>query len=617
MAADPKDRNIVQIKNPGAAVLIFNYKYRMGAEPVTEKQAHEVEQIILNTVSLRGVTTSKSKSNPAGNFQITLAPTKNWVNSITPGSWCVILMSQNPIKSSETKYYKPKVEEDSFKMLGRIESVRMASTKDQSTGATMTEYIVTGTDWGDIFNNSLYVDPRIRSAADGKNPIGTAERMIYNKLRTGESGNESYLKTSTENIKTILSFWGRENITGTDISETYAALGKMEKTANQFKLPKEVSQYMGFSDRNDNNSKAIAQLLAVIAGKLTGKDNGKKPPYEIIDDGHSIITPDSILGTNSIWQIIMSNANVWINEVFPEVRFQNGIPKLSLYNRVKPFALVDNQGIQDRNSKEDVVNQTDKDDESLTDLVSQFKNIRSHNIKGEDIILVNVGTNWRDRYNFIEINISAQMSPGSKENKVMSAEMKRKNQMFDKAAIGRDGFKPLIVNAKYIPKTSDKTKLDPFRVQAWKAINKEWYFNIHRMLNGSITVSGQSNYIPVGDNIKISADVIFPGMNANEDHVNSGKGKAYFLAHIESISHSASVSASGARSFTSQIQFVRGIIVDVNGNEISQDRLVDHDTSKVTPKQEVNKHVFGTSSGKDGGQDPDIQKLGHKLGKDN
>lgn len=605
----------VQIKNPGAAVLIFNYKHRMGAEPTTEKQAHEVEQIILNTVSLKSVSTSKSKSNPAGNFQITLAPTKNWINSISPGSWCVILMSQEKITASDTKYFSPKVSEKSFKMLGRVESVRLASTKDQTTGATISEYVVTGTDWGDIFNNFLYVDPRIRSAADGKDPYGTAARFIYNKSSVGESGNESILKTSTENIETILSFWGKDNITSTNNDDIYAVDGRLEKTVNKFILPKELAAYMKFTDYEDNASKAIAQLIQVVAGKLTKKDVGDKYKkcYEPIDDGHSIISPESLLGTHSIWQIIMNNANIWINDVYPEIRWENGSPNMALYNRVKPFCLKSEQDILVRNENEDEDNKTTKES-SLTDLVSMFKDIRTHEIKGEDITLINVGTNWRDRYNFIEVNVASQTSPGKPGNKNMiSTELKRKNQIFDRTAIGRDGFKPLIINATYIPKTDDGKDLDPFKIQAWKAINKEWYFNIHRMLNGSVTLSGQSKYIPVGDNIKIDADVVFSGANANLDHITSGK-KAYMMAHIESVSHNVSVSNTGAKTFMTEIQFVRGIIVDTNGDKINEDQLMDENTNKVTPAQEVNRNVNATSSGKGGSVDPDIQKLGHGKG---
>ena len=140
-------------------------------------------------------------------------------------------------------------------------------------------------------------------------------------------------------------------------------------------------------------------------------------------------------------------------------------------------------------------------------------------------------------------------------------------------------------------------------------MNREWFFNTHRMLNGSMSLIGQSEYMAVGDNIMIDADAIFAGKNANLDHITN-RDRAYMLAHIESVSHTATVNDNGARSFMTEVQFVRGIIVDKNGNELATDVLIDQDTSKVTPAMELNSNrVFGTSSGKDGGADPDTQKL--------
>jgi len=223
-------------------------------------------------------------------------------------------------------------------------------------------------------------------------------------------------------------------------------------------------------------------------------------------------------------------------------------------------------------------------------------------------MLVNVGTNWRDRYNFVEINIKTNLSPGEKENQNYSASTKLNNQSFDDVAIGRDGFKPLFVNARYIPQ-NDSGDLDPFNILAYKALSREWFFNTHRMLNGSITLVGQSEYIAVGDNIMLDADAIFSGANTNEDHLNN-RGSAKFLAHVEAVSHTCTVSGNGARSFITEIQFVRGIITDAKGDEINKGVLLDENTNIMTPQQELNSNrTFGTSSGSDGASDPDDQKL--------
>jgi len=167
-----------KINNPNAIVIIYNYQDRLGDSKLskTEDDVFKIDQIILNSLSLKSVTTQKSKSNPAGNFEFRLAPLKNWVTAITPGSWCVILMSNESL-NDKAKYGGGKVEEKSFKMMGRIESVRCISNVNQSSGAIESEYIVTGVDWGVIFASKFYVDPLNR--APQEQAMGMAARFGY------------------------------------------------------------------------------------------------------------------------------------------------------------------------------------------------------------------------------------------------------------------------------------------------------------------------------------------------------------------------------------------------------------------------------------------------------
>ena len=397
--------------------------------------------------------------------------------------------------------------------------------------------------------------------------------------------------------------------------EVQQTLDRISETKNVFQFPKELAKYLDFRNGEGKTNVVLADILNVIHGKLDGKD--KQPweagdSYKPIDDGAGVIMLDTILGTNSFWQLIINHCNHWINDTYPEMRWEYDSkakairPKLVIYNRVKPFTVSDSKDIVAAAAAE---NKNPYEPKQIQDFISYFKNIRIHQIPREDLILVNVGNNWRDRYNFIEVNVHSQILGGMPNNQTYDAETKIKNQTFDEVAIGRDGFKPMLVNAKYIPKDTKGKKLDPFRLLEYKTMNREWFFNIHRMLNGTMTLIGQSQYVAVGDNLLIDADAIFAGKNTNLDHIKNS-GKAYFLAHIESVSHNVSVNAVGARSFTTEIQFVRGIIVDANGNRLDDDQLLDEDTSQVTPVQELNSNrVFGTSSGKAGAADPDIQKL--------
>lgn len=598
--------------NPSAAVLIYNYRDRLGTDNTGATDEQEIDQIILNTVSLRSISTNKTKSQPNGSFEITLAPTKNWVTAITPGSWCVILMGRSQIRTNETKYQSPKVDEKHFKMLGRIESVRVASAVDQQTGALSTTYVVTGTDWGNIFNSYLYVDPAARTQED--TAIGSAMRLLYDQVITSFGTSDTQLTkfNSTNACRAILSFWGIEDPASSALS--VATQDKtLAKSLNRFGFPKELSEYMGFKSLKNVKTSTMTEVLRFRSGKLkaydtyTGNDNGD----DEFTDGVGFIEPRSIFGTNTVWQLLNDNCNRPLNELFSDVRFENGQPLLTVYKRVKPFKI---------HSADDMAKDSVKVNDAaglgggtqvfLDKMSSDYKNIRRHQIPKQDVISMNAGTNWRDRYNFVEINFGRQIIKNEKNKQGIEGALKAELQFFDQESIRRDGLLPMSMNVNYIPPSTDGEGTDFKNAIAYKYLAKEWYFNTHKMLNGVLTIVGQDNYIGVGDNIMVPAEVVTPNFNYNVSTI-SNKGKAYVLAHVESVSHNANVGNNGARTFTTEIAFVRGIITDINGNQLQdKEQTLDQDTSKLTPSDELNAdRVFGTSSGKDGKQDPDQQKL--------
>lgn len=585
-------RNIDKQVNPSAAVMIYNYSDRLGQESSSGNE-NEIDQIILNTASLISITTSKQKSQPAGQFEFVLAPTKNWVTAITPGSWCVILMGRTPIDNNETKYNNPKVKEEHFKMLGKIESVRAATEVDQETGALKTNYVVTGQDWGHIFNSYLYVDPTARNKDE--TTIGAAQRLLYdNIVKTyGSTNTQQEIKWhSTNAIRAILSFWGITD-------QASAAVGAetqdktLAKALNQFALPTELAKYMDF------DNEAIADLLRVRTGVLTDLD--KYSGVDSADDDHSdgtgFLEPRSLFGTNSVWQLMMDNCNNILNELVTDIRFEGGKPLLTVYKRVKPFAINDESTIFSGGGS------------FARKFLSPFKYVRQVSIPKEDVITMNAGTNWRDRYNFIQVNFGRQIMKQEKNNQFLQASLRDKQQIFDRKSIRRDGLMPMQLTLKYVPPSNtDPSRTDFEKGTEYKYLAKEWYFNTHKMLNGVLTIIGQDQYIGVGDNIIVPSEVISSAKNINQDSINNRS--SYILAHVEAVSHTVNVNENGARSFITNISFVRGIVTDSSGNPIGDSQTLDQDTSILTPSQELNSdRVFATSSGKDGKSDPDVQKL--------
>ena len=147
-----------RVLTPHAAVIVWNYADRIGSEGVSDLNG--VEETIISTLSLVSIQTAKTKGNPVGTFQLTLAPFKNWVSTINSGSWCAILMSNKKITPESLQKADPSM----VKMVGKIESVRCET--QQVGDERQTRYLVSGSDWGHIFNNILYVDNLLAAQND-------------------------------------------------------------------------------------------------------------------------------------------------------------------------------------------------------------------------------------------------------------------------------------------------------------------------------------------------------------------------------------------------------------------------------------------------------------------
>ena len=555
----------VKVTTPHAAVIVWNYRDRVSGDKGVTLGANDVEPAIISTVSLISIATSKEKSAPHGQFELVLAPTKNWVAALTPGSWLCILMSQNKIQEADLK----NVNTSQIKMLGRIDSVR-AVVNVEPNGARQTVYRVSGPDWGQVFNTNVYLDPLARDL--NKSDISTAMRFIYEKqvLTLKTNG----IPSSRKNIEALLDIWGSKI---NPLSSVEKTTGVLLNPAVRYTFPKEVCDFLGLG--SGEKAVAIKEAVVLKTGNLIGVD---KYNNNLIDS-LGVIQPASIFGNNNFWQLLNDNCNPLLNEVICDMDMvgKNKI-NLTLINRIKPFVFRDNY----------------KGKDSVAKIESKFKNVKTINIDENTVQQVDAGTNWRDKYNFIEIQVDQSFLPDNR-----SADLKSKMQEFDPLAIQREGFRPLFAYAKYFPPKSNNVEIDEQNMFKWKYLLRQWYFDTHRMLNGNITFTGMDEYIRVGDNIMFKAKLI-----GNTSNINSGALKnpddAYILAHVESINHSFNVSTNGARSFNTTVSFVRGIIVNKDKVVLDEGTL-DLDATKMTPKEEKNTNTVSTSTV----QDPDTKKL--------
>lgn len=579
---------IKNIKTPHAAVMVWNYVDRIGTEGMTDNlfssgvdKLVETEPTIISTLSLISIQTSKSKGQPDGQFQLTLAPYKNWTSTLTTGSWCVIMMSNEPIvKSDFTKANKNQV-----KMIGKIETVRVDTQQvDGPSGPErQTRYYVTGTDWGHVFNSILYVDNLLASPGDPVSQGNSAAVALRNAL-FGKGGTPKSFNVD-DNLNSIMQIFG-QSLTG--FTASGSDINRLAKAVYTFKIPKAMIDFFDFRDANNKPVKAdnISKLLTLKSGVLKGPDQ-----YRPSNEAKGFINPFSLQGSNSFWQILLENSNPALNEMFSEMRWDQGSTSglnLTIYNRIKPFSFKSFTG----------------EAGSQSGLKSYFQWVRLHDLDNNAVRSINAGTNWRDKYNFIEIK------PDFQDFTIFANWYKQKSQAFDAKAFEREGFRPLILGTRQFPSAGskpgqdNKVNVDWDQLQVWVRAMREWYFNTHRMLNGTLVMQGTTEYIGVGDNIRFDAGLINPTPNINDDTVKKGKNQS-IIAHVESITHNFALNGD-ARTYTTTIQFVRGIIVDGN-NVIAGRGTLDKFVTSVPAKSDKNTvNTVSTSSD----ADPDVKIKG-------
>lgn len=551
-----------KIKTPHAAVIVWNYVDRISADGVTNLT--KVEPKIISTVSCISIQISKSKSNPVGSFEVVLAPSKNWLSTLTAGSWCCILMSNRKITEEDIKKAKP----DTLKMIGKIESVRL-ETK-QNGDVRQTRYVMTGVDWGYIFNNNMYIDNLI-----GAGQQQSQQNALAIAIRNASTANGNSPKTFLidDNIKNIISIFGQS---WKSIKATGDEIGRLDKSVYDFSIPADMADFLNLVNAKDEKFKDlnINSALRLVSGKLIKEDE-----YDGKSQAEGFLDPFGMQGTNSFWQILQDNSNPVINEMFNEMDWTSNGLSLTLFNRIKPFSY------------------KNKYDKEIEDLRSDFKKIKTHKIDSINIVSIAAATNWRDKYNFIEIR------PAFPDFIILDNLIKRKTQEWDAEAFKREGFRPLIVSTKQFPVSGQKDnktpmKPDPEKFKAWTLLLKEWYFDNHRLINGSISMTGTTEYIGVGNNIMVEAYLINPNLNFTKDSYKS-KNKVYLLAHVENISHSFSVDENGGREYMTNIQFVRGIFVNEN-KELIGDAALDKMSDDLTSIDDINsKNVVNVDSDKE------------------
>lgn len=556
-----------------ASIILLNYLDRGGSEGLSLKDTVLTSNPILLDRDIISIGTTKQKSAPAGHFEFTLAPTKNWIAHITPGSWVLIHMAPRTITKSDLDSSSV----ETLKMVGRVDSVRVSVRVDPTTGARQTLYRVQGRDWGQIFESSMYIDPAAAFGSDSG--ISQASKLGLDILTNMNINKKESNFSTTKLVNFIIMLFA-----GQGLDSYRASIENGIGPGSGQLLPQYVYKtpifLKGFMDMSDDGS--LTNSIKTIPGRLTGYDK-----YDGIGD-ESVGMPQyhMFVGNNVLWQLINEHSCNVINETIAELRWDKDKPSFCLYKRIKPF-LVERVGGGIK----------DKDGTGTGAKVrSSFFNVKRASIDLEDIITLEMGNNWQDNANFVELMPDPSfISIPTGQNPIAASApaLKAQSNQYDAKAWARDGFRPMMFNTKFFP-TGSSGVIDIFGYTKWLPTIKKWYFDTHKMLNGTVTIIGQDNYIGVGDNVMFPSVAAgytqYVAANQEKQGIASEK-TSNILGHVEAVSHTFTVQNNGARDFQTTVNFCRGVVVNKEGTTILDTDSFGIDTIADKLTDDAKKHT--------------------------
>jgi hypothetical protein len=553
-------------RTPTAAIVIYSYSDRGGSSNILSIK----DEMIIATKSIVSISTQKTKASPAGSFVVELAPTRNWIATISPGSWIEIHMSPDYMKPEDIYKSSSKT----LKMIGRIDSVRMNMSVDQQSGARRTVYTLEGKDWGQIFESMLYIDPYITNSLD--DPFYKVIKLLSASEIFDKATPISRVFSPSVLIKSIIRAWGSKQQIEPGVSDIsrWAPL-------SQFVLPLALAAKIDKTIPSYN----LADNIKYKFGRLSFLS--KKESYEDSEvEATGVINPNSLVGVHNIWQILTEHSAHVVNEMFCDMRWEGDKPQLSLFKRPRPFWLSATPPINPDARK----------------ITSPFFNLKRTEIPKDLIISIDAGDNWRDLVNFIEVmpDYSVVATPDDVTKALTGAWVKKDAAVYDNTgrSFARNGLKPLMFSTTFMPPNEEGVG-DPGRLTNWLPVLKHWYFDAHKMLNGSISFMGLGDYIGVGENISVDASVL--GMTnfvKNQANITLGSSatvlNVQLVAHIESVSHKFYYAENGSRSYTSNIGFVRGVFSDPSCSILTDTQSfgIDTDANALSSTDETIKNTY-------------------------
>lgn len=468
---------------------------------------------------------TKNKTGSSGTFSLTLKRGKvviddeiqpddvNYLDVIHPGDWIMLyIKKQGKISKKELFSTLPS---SGLKFMGIIENVRLIEVDDPEQGSPRLEYIVTGRDFGKIFDTSIYfnpqaVDPKTIETVLGANFLSDSANTLK-----GSGGNRRSLDKFTPDfvIKKLIDFY-----LGGD-------LDKINITHQTWYIPPLLKNVLRPTRKVKSSGISFFDILDTSKIGLHKYRNGKFQSASTLP-GSAII--QALPSSGTVWSILEYLQNSAVNEMYTELSLSSdGYLKPTLVMRQCPFS---NKVGPPKHAGTNPFSHSGlagfkwrsiPRDSQKTFLVDLPK----HEIVSSDIRQKNIGKTDFERINHIVV-VPRPDTPLPDKLFVSSMNI---------PSIQRYGLKSFQAQTPYVLNTSlGNQKACNFFLD----LMVDWFFLAHHLYNGVIVIDGVEEHVEVGTNLFIR-DI-------------------EQLYHIEGYTHTYELMANGKTQYNTEFRVTRG-----------------------------------------------------------
>jgi len=487
----------------------------LGGAPAATQDNLDTKNYMLIRDDVVRCTINKNKDNK-GTFSVNLKKGKqrsgdlnlpgniDYVQSVHPGDWIMIYLKKSG--DIQVTQVSAATSSSGLKFLGVVENVRMVETDDPSTGRPRAEYLITGREFGKVFDMSLFFNP-IVNQQDAESILGA-----------------KFLKDSKNTVSVI----------GNSPDKVVKSL---------------IDFYLGGSEKKVNSANEIWYIPSILARKFLPPSQIKPKGVSFIDilnkdriglhsyknnvfqsavslPGAAVIK--SLPASGEVWSILDSFKNSATNELYTElVLDSSGKLKPSLVLRQLPFS---NKSDQETN----VFFQNEGDD--VTDSVADskktfFVDLPRTKITSSDVRHKNIGKSDHDRINYVIV------VPKVDTDVYDIAYVAGSNV----PSIQRYGLRVLQAQTAYVLGASSTNSGDGIKNYCKNCVNllQDWFFTSHNLFNGSLVIDGRDEFMEVGSNLYLT--------DSNQ------------LFHVEGYTHNYEITPStGDTIYNTEVRVTRG-----------------------------------------------------------